>query len=126
MCLLQLIYKHWMNTLMNYCGPFTAHSGYCQRLKAFITINLQWVQDQIAKQPNSTYWHQVQGRLWLFYQANLLLGILIVKGPEISLCLSVFCEIHLALLQLKGLEDSYNDQLSFPTGPLSFNPFGFM
>ncbi|CAG08547.1 unnamed protein product, partial [Tetraodon nigroviridis] len=88
----QLIYKHWMNTLMDYCGPFTSHSGYCQRLKAFITVNLQWVQEQITKQPKSPYWHQVR----------------------------------LALLQLRGLEDSYNDQLSFPTGPISFNPFGFI
>uniref|UniRef100_A0A673CQH4 Phospholipase B-like n=1 Tax=Sphaeramia orbicularis TaxID=375764 RepID=A0A673CQH4_9TELE len=88
----QLIYKHWMNTLMGYCGPFTTQSGYCERLKAFITTNLQWVQEQIEKQPSSPYWYQVR----------------------------------LALLQLKGLEDSYNDQLSFPTGPLCINPFGFL
>uniref|UniRef100_A0A8D3AJL0 Phospholipase B-like n=1 Tax=Scophthalmus maximus TaxID=52904 RepID=A0A8D3AJL0_SCOMX len=88
----QLIYKHWMNTLMGYCGPFTSQTGYCARLKAFITANLQWAQDQIEKQPNSPYWYQVR----------------------------------LALLQLKGLEDSYNDELSFPVGPLSFNPFGFL
>ncbi|XP_028270012.1 putative phospholipase B-like 2 [Parambassis ranga] len=88
----QLIYKHWMNTLMDYCGPFTSQSGYCKRLKAFITTNMQWVQEQIQKQPNSPYWYQV----------------------------------HLALLQLKGLEDSYNEELSFPTGPFSFNPFGFL
>lgn len=37
-----------------------------------------------------------------------------------------FCQVHLALLQLKGLEDSYNDELSFPTGPFSLNPFGFL
>ncbi|XP_074526104.1 putative phospholipase B-like 2 [Halichoeres trimaculatus] len=88
----QLIYKHWMNTLMGYCGPFTAQTGYCDRLKAFITANMQWVQEQIEQQPSSPYWYQVR----------------------------------LALLQLKGLEDSYNDQLSFPTGSFSFNPFGFL
>ncbi|KAM4616130.1 putative phospholipase B-like 2 [Polymixia lowei] len=88
----QLIYKHWMNTLMGYCGPFTFESGYCQRLKGYITTNLHWIMGQIEKQPNSPYWHQV----------------------------------HLALLQLKGLEDSYNDQLSFPKGPFSINPFGFL
>nr|XP_057926766.1 putative phospholipase B-like 2 [Doryrhamphus excisus] len=88
----QLIYKHWMNTLMGYCGPFSRDAGYCDRLKTFITINLQWVQEQIEKQPNSPYWYQVR----------------------------------LALLQLKGLEDSYNDQLSFPSGPISINPFGFL
>ncbi|XP_071369739.1 putative phospholipase B-like 2 [Centroberyx affinis] len=88
----QLIYKHWMNTLMSYCGPYTFESDYCQRLKAYITTNLQWMWEQIESQPNFPYWHQV----------------------------------HLALLQLKGLEDSYNDQLSFPKGPFSINPFGFL
>ncbi|XP_008280257.1 putative phospholipase B-like 2 [Stegastes partitus] len=87
----QLIYKHWMNTLMGYCGPFS-QSSYCERLKAYITANLLWVQEQIEKQPNSPYWYQVR----------------------------------LALLQLKGLEDSYNDELSLPAGSLSFNPFGFL
>ncbi|KAK7934079.1 hypothetical protein WMY93_004975 [Mugilogobius chulae] len=87
-----LIYKHWMNTLMDYCGPFKAQSDYCERLKYYINTNLEWVQDQIKKQPNSPYWIQV----------------------------------HLALLQLKGLEDSYNDELSFPLGPMSFNPLGFL
>ncbi|XP_077417241.1 putative phospholipase B-like 2 [Vanacampus margaritifer] len=88
----QLIYKHWMNTLMGYCGPFSRDSGYCDRLKNFITVNLQWIQEQIEKEPNSPYWYQ----------------------------------IRLALLQLKGLEDSYNEELSFPSGPMSFNPFGFL
>uniref|UniRef100_A0A6Q2XT70 Phospholipase B-like n=1 Tax=Esox lucius TaxID=8010 RepID=A0A6Q2XT70_ESOLU len=88
----QLIYKHWMNTLMGYCGPLTFESGFCQRLKDYINTNLEWVSQQIEDHPNCPYWHQVQ----------------------------------LALLQLKGLEDGYNNQLSFPTGPFTFNPFGFL
>uniref|UniRef100_A0A8C7LBH4 Phospholipase B-like n=1 Tax=Oncorhynchus kisutch TaxID=8019 RepID=A0A8C7LBH4_ONCKI len=88
----QLIYKHWMNTLMGYCGPFTFESGFCQRLKDYITSNLQWVRQQIEEHPHCPYWHQVR----------------------------------LALLQLKGLEDGYNDQLSFPSGPFTLNPFGFL
>ncbi|XP_061674338.1 putative phospholipase B-like 2 [Syngnathoides biaculeatus] len=88
----QLIYKHWMNTLVGYCGPFSRDSGYCDRLKNFITINLQWIQEQIEKEPNSPYWYQVR----------------------------------LVLLQLKGLEDSYNEDVAFPSGPISFNPFGFI
>uniref|UniRef100_A0A0S7G278 Phospholipase B-like n=2 Tax=Poeciliopsis prolifica TaxID=188132 RepID=A0A0S7G278_9TELE len=87
-----LIYKHWMNTLMGYCGPFTSEFDYCERLKTFISANLQWVQDQVEKQSASPYWHQV----------------------------------HLALLQLKGLEDGYNDQLYFPTGRFNLNPLGFL
>ena len=35
-------------------------------------------------------------------------------------------QANLALLQLKGLEDSYNDELAFPAGPFSINPFGFL
>uniref|UniRef100_A0A3B3HSJ2 Phospholipase B-like n=1 Tax=Oryzias latipes TaxID=8090 RepID=A0A3B3HSJ2_ORYLA len=88
----ELIYKHWMNTLMGYCGPFVSDSSYCERLKAFIKANLEWMQEQIEKQPTSPYWYQA----------------------------------HLVLLQLKGLEDGYNDQLSFPTGHFSINPMGFI
>ncbi|XP_055775925.1 putative phospholipase B-like 2 isoform X3 [Salvelinus fontinalis] len=88
----ELIYKHWMNTLMGYCGPFTFESGFCHRLKDYITTNLQWVRQQIEEHPHCPYWHQV----WL------------------------------VLLQLKGLEDGYNDQLSFPRGPFTLNPFGFL
>lgn len=32
----------------------------------------------------------------------------------------------MVLLQLKGLEDGYNDQLVFPTGHFSIDPMGFM
>ena len=55
----QLMYKHWVNTLMGYCGPKTFESGYCQRLKAYITTNLEWVMEQIQEQGNTPYWHQV-------------------------------------------------------------------
>ncbi|XP_003451715.1 putative phospholipase B-like 2 [Oreochromis niloticus] len=88
----QLIYKHWMNTLMGYCEPLMYESAYCERLKSFIITNMQWIQDQIENNPNSPYWYQVR----------------------------------LTLLQLKGLEDSYNDQLSLPIGSFSLNPFGFL
>ncbi|XP_017269074.1 putative phospholipase B-like 2 [Kryptolebias marmoratus] len=87
-----LIYKHWMNTLVNYCGPFKSEPGYCERLKAFLTTNLEWIQTLTQSEPTSPYWYQVR----------------------------------LVLLQLKGLEDSYNEQLAFPTGTFSLNPFGFL
>uniref|UniRef100_A0A4W3IB51 Phospholipase B-like n=1 Tax=Callorhinchus milii TaxID=7868 RepID=A0A4W3IB51_CALMI len=35
-------------------------------------------------------------------------------------------QIRLTLLQLQGLEDSYNDRVSFPVGKFSINPFGFI
>uniref|UniRef100_A0AAR2JWN1 Phospholipase B-like n=1 Tax=Pygocentrus nattereri TaxID=42514 RepID=A0AAR2JWN1_PYGNA len=87
----QLIYKHWVNTLIGYCGPFKYDEGYCRRLKKYITDNLQWVAEQIEKNPDSPYWYQV----------------------------------HLSLLQLQGLEDGYNGQVTSP-GKLSFNPLGFL
>lgn len=46
-----------MNTVMGYCGPHDP--GYCQRLKEYITTNLQWVEEQIEKAADSPYWHQV-------------------------------------------------------------------
>ncbi|KAF4086684.1 hypothetical protein AMELA_G00087190 [Ameiurus melas] len=86
----QLIYKHWMNTLMGYCDP--NDPGYCQHLKEYITTNLQWVEEQIEKATESPYWHQV----------------------------------HLSLLQLKGLEDGYIGQCTFPESRVYFNPLGFL
>lgn len=49
-----------MNTLMGYCEPLMYESAYCERLKAFIITNMQWIQDQIENNPNSPYWYQVQ------------------------------------------------------------------
>ncbi|KAI4885928.1 hypothetical protein NFI96_030902, partial [Prochilodus magdalenae] len=100
----QLIYKHWMNTLMGYCGPFKYDAGYCSRLKEYITDNLQWVAQQIEKDPDSPYWHQVIAYSWSIVRTS---------------------QVRLSLLQLQGLEDGYNGQLTFP-GRLSFNPLGFL
>ncbi|XP_058249348.1 putative phospholipase B-like 2 [Hemibagrus wyckioides] len=86
----QLIYKHWINTLMGYCE--SDDLGYCKRLKEYITTNLQWVKEQIEMAAESPYWHQV----------------------------------HLSLMQLKGLEDGYSGQWTFPDTELYFNPLGFL
>ncbi|XP_041084538.1 putative phospholipase B-like 2 [Polyodon spathula] len=88
----QLIYMHWMNTMVGYCGPYKYDTGYCQRLKDYIIRNLQWMQGQMESGEDPQYWHQVR----------------------------------LALLQLRGLEDSYNDQILLPLGSFSLNPFGFL
>ncbi|XP_052004699.1 putative phospholipase B-like 2 [Xyrauchen texanus] len=56
----QLIYKHWMNTLMGYCGPFSHDASYCQRLKDYISTNLQWVTQQMDTHMDLPYWHQVR------------------------------------------------------------------
>ncbi|XP_062942359.1 putative phospholipase B-like 2 [Cynocephalus volans] len=88
----ELIYMHWMNTVVNYCGPFEYEVGYCERLKHFLEANLEWMQQEMELNEDSTYWHQVR----------------------------------LTLLQLKGLEDSYEGRVSFPTGKFTIKPLGFL
>ncbi|XP_077094756.1 putative phospholipase B-like 2 [Siphateles boraxobius] len=56
----QLIYQHWMNTLMGYCEPSTRDDSYCQRLKDYISTNLQWLNQQMDTHADSPYWHQVR------------------------------------------------------------------
>lgn len=88
----ELIYMHWMNTVVNYCGPFEYEVGYCERLKRFLEANLEWMQEEMERNKDSTYWHQVR----------------------------------LTLLQLKGLEDSYEGRVTFPTGRFTIKPLGFL
>ncbi|XP_069475333.1 putative phospholipase B-like 2 [Ambystoma mexicanum] len=88
----KLMYMHWMNTLMGYCGPYKYQTQYCEKLRSYIEDNLAWMQEQMQSGEEPEYWHQVR----------------------------------LSLLQLKGLEDSYNELVSFPTGNFSLNPFGFL
>ncbi|NWI86069.1 PLBLB protein, partial [Pitta sordida] len=88
----QLMYMHWMNTMVGYCGPFKYESEYCQKLRDYLEANLGWMEEQMGKGEDPEYWHQVR----------------------------------LALLQLKGLEDSYNRRLDFPQGRFTLAPFGFL
>ncbi|NXW56764.1 PLBLB protein, partial [Eurystomus gularis] len=88
----QLMYMHWMNTMVGYCGPFKYQSEYCEKLRSYLEANLGWMEEQMGKGQDPEYWHQV----------------------------------HLALLQLKGLEDSYNGRLDFPRGRFTLSPFGFL
>ncbi|XP_007468655.1 PREDICTED: putative phospholipase B-like 2 [Lipotes vexillifer] len=88
----ELIYMHWMNTVVNYCGPFEYEVSYCERLKKFLEANLEWMQKEMELNNGSAYWHQVR----------------------------------LTLLQLKGLEDSYEGSVTFPTGKFTVKPLGFL
>ncbi|XP_006908640.1 putative phospholipase B-like 2 [Pteropus alecto] len=88
----ELIYMHWMNTVVNYCGPFEYEVGYCEKLKSFLEANLEWMQEEMELNKDSAYWHQVR----------------------------------LTLLQLKGLEDSYEGSVTFPTGKFTIKPLGFL
>lgn len=88
----ELIYMHWMNSMVNYCGPFEYEVSYCEKLKSFLEANLEWMQREMELNQDSPYWHQVR----------------------------------LTLLQLKGLEDSYEGHLTFPTGKFTIKPLGFL
>ncbi|NXJ80244.1 PLBLB protein, partial [Trogon melanurus] len=88
----QLMYMHWMNTMVGYCSPFKYESEYCEKLRSYLEANLGWMEEQMAEGQDPEYWHQV----------------------------------HLALLQLKGLEDSYSGRLDFPRGRFALAPFGFL
>lgn len=88
----RLIYMHWMNTMVGYCGPYKYQTPYCERLRNYLEANLAWMQEQMEKEQDQDYWHQVR----------------------------------LALLQLKGLEDSYSGRISFPQKKFTLSPFGFL
>nr|XP_004668482.2 putative phospholipase B-like 2 [Jaculus jaculus] len=88
----ELIYMHWMNSMVNYCGPFEYEVSYCERLKNFLEANLAWMQREMELNQDSAYWHQVR----------------------------------LTLLQLKGLEDSYEGRVAFPVGRFTIKPLGFL
>ncbi|XP_075424934.1 putative phospholipase B-like 2 [Ascaphus truei] len=88
----RLIYMHWMNTMMGYCGPYKYQTRFCEQLRGYLQANLAWMEQEMDKGEDQDYWHQVR----------------------------------LALLQLKGLEDSYNGRIAFPQGKFTLNPFGFL
>ncbi|XP_034646915.1 putative phospholipase B-like 2 isoform X2 [Trachemys scripta elegans] len=56
----QLIYMHWMNTMVGYCGPFKYQTDYCEKLKTYIETNLAWMEEQMEKGEDLEYWYQVR------------------------------------------------------------------
>nr|XP_028566947.1 putative phospholipase B-like 2 isoform X2 [Podarcis muralis] len=56
----QLIYMHWMNTMVGYCGPFKYQTNYCQKLKKYIEANLAWMMQLMEAADDSEYWYQVR------------------------------------------------------------------
>ncbi|POI30540.1 hypothetical protein CIB84_005710 [Bambusicola thoracicus] len=56
----QLIYMHWMNTAVGYCGPFRYETQYCRRLRGYLEANLAWMEEQMASGHDRAYWHQVR------------------------------------------------------------------
>lgn len=115
---------HWMNTVVGYCGPFGYQTPYCEKLRAYLQANLAWMEEQMASGQRPEYWHQVR-------PCPLVspLGVptpVWVQNVGFLVYLSSSPQVRLALLQLKGLEDSYNGRVAFPTGSLSLSPFGFL
>ncbi|XP_051888321.1 putative phospholipase B-like 2 [Pristis pectinata] len=90
------IYMHWMNTLFRYCGPFKYQTAYCDKLKNYIETNLAWVEENLAEIP-------------------------LANDNK-----AYWHQVQLALLQLQGLEDGYNDHILFPTGKLNIQPYGLI
>lgn len=89
---LQLIYMHWMNSVVNYCGPFEYEVDYCERLKRFLEANLEWMQEEMESNRGSMYWHQV--------------GLGFQLLPRICHCLSLLTLlplVHLSNLHLSVL-----------------------
>lgn len=90
----QLIYMHWMNTVVNYCGPFEYEVGYCERLKGFLDANLEWMQEEMESNKDSAYWHQVgaaatrSGMGWLWGPATVAAAALPAGRPACLLPLS--------------------------------------
>lgn len=68
---------HWMNTVVNYCGPFEYEVGYCEKLKSFLETNLEWMQQEMELNPDSPYWHQVGLAILLLGRKVALLGVLV-------------------------------------------------
>ncbi|XP_075023385.1 putative phospholipase B-like 2 isoform X5 [Calonectris borealis] len=54
----QLMYMHWMNTVVGYCGPFKYESEYCEKLRSYLEANLGWMEEQMGKGEDPEYWHQ--------------------------------------------------------------------
>lgn len=45
----------WQNNIADVCENQT----FCDQLKSFLGIQLDWIYDQIVSYPNEPYWHQV-------------------------------------------------------------------
>ncbi|XP_075686392.1 putative phospholipase B-like 2 isoform X2 [Rhinoderma darwinii] len=56
----RLIYMHWMNTMVGYCGPYKYQTPYCERLRNYLEANLAWMQEQMETDQDQDYWHQVR------------------------------------------------------------------
>lgn len=53
-----VMYKHWYNTLHNFCG---SRQELCQKVQDHLDRNLIWVNQMIANHSNTqSYWHQVR------------------------------------------------------------------
>ncbi|KGL77252.1 Putative phospholipase B-like 2, partial [Tinamus guttatus] len=119
----QLIYMHWMNTVVGYCGPFKYETDYCEKLQGYLEANLAWMQEQMEKGADPEYWHQVRGpscpvlrpRAPLSARAGALWPLAALQHSGLALVPAVTAE---QLLQLGGdledLESAFNRSAAPP------------
>ncbi|XP_078277859.1 putative phospholipase B-like 2 isoform X2 [Rhinoraja longicauda] len=94
---LKYIYMHWMNTLFGYCEPVKYQTAYCEKLRNYIENNLAWMDDVLEQ------------------------NLPIDENYD-----PYWYQVRLALLQLKGIDDSYNKHILFPTGKFSIRSDGLI
>lgn len=49
----------WQNNIADVCDNKT----FCDQLKDFLGIQLDWIYDQVTSYPNDPYWHQVSQKI---------------------------------------------------------------
>nr|XP_054749532.1 putative phospholipase B-like 2 isoform X2 [Lytechinus pictus] len=75
------IFMNWINTINTFCQDETQ---YCQKLKTFLTTNLEWMQQQIKLKSQDPYFHQLN--LLLLQISGLEDGYLgLPANPQIDL-----------------------------------------
>lgn len=90
------IEQHWNNTIGDYCQS-QSESLSCQKVYKFLDANLKWMQTMIKKNPNDSYWQEVE------YILLQLQGL--IDGYELSVKYNPELRIEpfgLLLLQLAG------------------------
>ena len=96
----ELIYMSYMNSFNNepYCGH---QSQYCDKLRDFLAKNQQYMAQEMARNPESQFWHQVH----------------VHCTPHMTCSCEPHNQVNLYQQQLKGLRDGYSNNTKAPPLP---------